>query len=43
MTSIFYRTSQAPGILAIIKELAVGTITSSLPVMTKVGLDIFGR
>src|ERR1043166_8675424 len=42
MTSIFYCTIQAPGIFpAIIKELAGAIGTSSVPVMTKVGLDIF--
>jgi hypothetical protein len=37
-------TSQEPGIFAaIIKELAAGTATSSVPVMTNVGIVIFGR
>jgi hypothetical protein len=35
-------TSQEPGIFCtIIRELAAGTATSSVPVMTKVGTDIF--
>ena len=39
----FICISQAPVIFpAIIKELAVGTLTSSVPVTTKVGLDRFG-
>jgi hypothetical protein len=35
--------NQAPGIFsAIIKELAAGTITSLVPVITSVGIDILG-
>jgi hypothetical protein len=38
----FICTSQAPGIFCTrINELAAGTATSSVPVMIKVGLDIF--
>ena len=38
----FICTSQAPGIFpAITKELADAIVTSSVPVMIKVGLDIF--
>src|SRR5437660_11603891 len=44
MASIFYLHKHAPGIFAaIIKELADGTTTSSVPVMIKVGLDILER
>ena len=40
----FICTSPIPGTFAAItKELADGTTTSSVPVMTKVGLDIFER